>query len=135
MAELSAYMSTLLTVLMLMDMSFINTIKNSGLKIEPCGTPVVISDFSNCLPVNKTNICMTRTIAMIVVNVHAWPVYPVKLRGSQDQKLYADLTALYHSQVLCQSPSPTYAPCNSVLSRMSTWHGNPVDRRAACCET
>ena len=35
MVESSAYMSTLLTVLVLMGMSFINTIKNSGPKIEP----------------------------------------------------------------------------------------------------
>ena len=36
MVESSAYMSTLLIVLVLMGMSFISTIKNSGPKIEPC---------------------------------------------------------------------------------------------------
>ena len=44
MVESSAYMSTLLIVLVLMGMSFISKIKNSGPKIEPCGTPVVILD-------------------------------------------------------------------------------------------
>ena len=53
--ETSAYMSTSPIVLVLMGMSFINTIKNSGPKIEPCGTPIVISDCSDCLPLNKTN--------------------------------------------------------------------------------
>ena len=55
MVESSAYMSTLLIVLVLMGMSFVNTIKNSGPKIEPCGTPVVISNYSDGLPLNKTN--------------------------------------------------------------------------------
>ena len=55
MVEPSAYMSTLHIVLVLMSMSFINTIKSSGPRIEPCGTPVVISDCSDCLPLNKTN--------------------------------------------------------------------------------
>ena len=55
MVESSAYMSTLLIVLVLMGMSFINTIKNTGPKIEPCGTPVVISDCYDCLPLNKKN--------------------------------------------------------------------------------
>ena len=53
--EWSAYMSTLLIVLVLTGMPFINTIKISGSKIEPCGTPVVISNSSDCLPLNKTN--------------------------------------------------------------------------------
>ena len=122
MVESSAYMSTLLIVLVLMGMLFINTIKNSGPKIEPCGTPVVISDCSNCLPLNKTVCALTgmkRTIVSIVVNIRIWPIYPAKLCGSQDQKLYSGLAALHHSQVLCQSPMPTYAPCGSVLSRMS----------------
>ena len=55
MVESSAYMSTLLSVLVLMAMSFINTMKNSGPNIELCGTPVVISDYSDCLSLNKTN--------------------------------------------------------------------------------
>ena len=55
MVESSAYMSTLLIVLVVIGMSFINIIKNSGPKIELCGTPVVISYCSDCLPLNKTN--------------------------------------------------------------------------------
>ena len=55
MVESSAYMSTLLSVLVLTAMSFINTIKNSDPKIEFCGTQFVISDYSDCLPLNKTN--------------------------------------------------------------------------------
>ena len=57
MVESSAYMSTLLIVLVLMGMSSVNTIKNSGPKIESYVTPVVISDCSDCLPFNKT-ICL-----------------------------------------------------------------------------
>ena len=53
--ESSAYMSTLLIVLVLMGMSFRNTIKNSGPKTEPCGTPVVISGCSDCLRLYKSN--------------------------------------------------------------------------------
>ena len=65
-----------------------NTIKNSGHQIEPWDTPVVISDCSDSLPCALTDI--TRTIT----SIDTWPISPVKLCSSQDQNLYADLTAL-----------------------------------------
>jgi len=101
-------MSTVLIVLVYMGMSFINTIKKQWSQ-----------NTSDCLPLNNTNRLWT--------SIHGQFV-SVKPCGSQDRELYADLTALHHSQVFCQSPSPNYAPRGSVLSGMSAWHGNRAVR-------
>ena len=98
MVESSAYMSTLIRVVVLNGMAFINTVKNSGPKIDPWGIPVVISACFDCLPLEKTNCLRSDRYdenhrIYIVVNIHIWPIYPVKLYGSQDQKVYAGLAA------------------------------------------
>ena len=97
-----------------MGMSFVNTTKqwfqDRALRSFFQTAPTVCTRQTVCVLTG-----MTRTIASIVwTSIHSQFISPVKLCGSQDQKLYAFLIALPHSQGLCQSPSPTYAPCGSV---------------------
>jgi len=78
-------------------------------------------------PWTRQTVCavtgMTRTLASIVVNIHIWLIFPVKLCVSQDQNLSAGLAALHYSLVLFQSPSPTYAPqcCLAWVLSTETW--------------